>query len=122
MKTNTGVSYGVTYVTEGVKWLGTIPIGYADGWNRRLSNQADVLVKGHRMKLVGRICMDQSIVELDHNYSKRDKVTLIGSQGEDEISIDEIARKLDTINYEIPCMISYRVPRIYVKDGKKVMD
>lgn len=122
VKTNTGVSYGVTYVTEGVKWLGTIPIGYADGWNRRLSNQADVLVMGHRMKLVGKICMDQSIVELDHNYSKHDRVTLIGSQGEDEISIDEIARKLDTINYEIPCMISYRVPRIYVKDGKKVMD
>lgn len=122
VKANTGVSYGVTYVTEGEKWLGTIPIGYADGWNRRLSNQADVLVRGHRMKLAGRICMDQSIVELDQNYSKRDRVTLIGNQGEEEISIDEVATRLDTINYEIPCMISYRVPRIYVKEGKKVLD
>lgn len=122
VKPKTGVSYGLTYVTEGEKWLGTIPIGYADGWNRRLSNQAFALVKGCRMKLVGRICMDQTIVELDRSYSKSERVTLIGGQEGEVITVDEVAKKLDTINYEIPCMISTRVPRIFIKNGKRVMD
>jgi alanine racemase len=121
VQSKTGVSYGLTYETEGEKWLGTLPIGYADGWSRRLSNQADVLVKGCRMKLVGRICMDQTIVELDRSYSKSERVTLIGGQEGEVISAEEVAMRLDTINYEIPCMISSRVPRFFLKNGKRVM-
>jgi len=68
------------------------------------------------MPIVGKICMDQFMVRLDQHYPVGTKVTLIGKQMDQEITIDEIANYLDTINYEIPCMISYRVPRIYVKD------
>lgn len=120
IKPKTGVSYGITYMSDGEEWLGTIPIGYADGWSRRLSNQADVLVGGRRMKIVGRICMDQCMIQLDQSYSKEEKVTLIGKQAGDEISVDEVAQILNTINYEITCMIGYRVPRVYVKDGKRL--
>jgi alanine racemase len=120
IKPNTGVSYGITYVTDEEEWLGTIPIGYADGWNRMLSNQADVLVDGRRMKIIGRICMDQCMVQLDKSYSKEEKVTLIGKQAGEEISIEDIAQILNTITYEIPCMIGYRVPRVYVKEGKRL--
>jgi alanine racemase len=120
IKPKTGVSYGITYMSDEEEWLGTIPIGYADGWSRRLSNQADALVDGRRMKIVGRICMDQCMIQLDQGYSKEEKVTLIGKQAGNEISIDEVAQLLNTINYEITCMIGYRVPRVYVKDGKRL--
>jgi alanine racemase len=120
IKPKTGVSYGITYVTEEEEWLGTIPIGYADGWNRGLSNQADVLVDGRRMKIIGRICMDQCMVQLDKDYSKDERVTLIGKSAGEEISIDELSQILNTITYEVPCMIGYRVPRVYMKEGKRL--
>ncbi|QDP39150.1 alanine racemase [Radiobacillus deserti] len=107
-----GVSYGATYVTQEEEWIGTIPIGYADGYIRKLQG-SDVLVEGKRMPIVGRICMDQCMIRLDKEYPIGTKVTLIGKQGDEEITIDELANHLETINYEIPCMIGPRVPRIY---------
>ncbi|MCA1061544.1 alanine racemase [Rossellomorea aquimaris] len=111
------VSYGATYQTERAEWIGTIPIGYADGWLRKLQGQ-DVLVDGKRVPIVGRICMDQCMIRLPESRSTGTRVTLIGSQGEEDITMDEIAQKLDTINYEIPCIISTRVPRIYIRNGE----
>lgn len=117
---NEGISYGAVYTTEEEEWIGTVPIGYADGWRRELSNQVDVLINGSRMKQVGRICMDQMMVKLDRSYPQNTLVTLIGKQGEEEISADEVAHLLQTINYEIPCMLSVRVPRIYMRAGERI--
>lgn len=113
------VSYGATYEAVGEEWIGTIPIGYADGWIRRLQGQ-EVLVEGIRSPIVGRICMDQCMVRLPHAFPVGTEVTLIGQQGSQMISVNEIAAKLDTINYEVPCLISKRVPRIYIQNGKQV--
>jgi len=109
------ISYGATYTTSSEEWIGTIPLGYADGWIRKLQGM-EVLVNGKRMPIVGRICMDQFMIRLDQHYPIGTKVTLIGEQEGQEIKMDEVAQYLDTINYEIPCMIGYRVPRIYMKD------
>ncbi|NMH67572.1 alanine racemase [Bacillus sp. RO3] len=111
------VSYGATYETAGPEFIGTIPIGYADGWLRKLQGQ-DVLVDGKRVPIVGRICMDQCMIRLSESGEIGTRVTLIGNQGEEGITMDEIAGKLDTINYEIPCIISTRVPRIYIRNGE----
>ena len=108
------ISYGGTYRTESEEWIGTIPIGYGDGWIRKLTGMT-VLIDGKRMPIVGRICMDMMMVRLDQEYEIGTKVTLIGKQGDDFIDMDEIADKLDTINYEIPCTITARVPRIYTE-------
>ncbi|WLV25150.1 alanine racemase [Aciduricibacillus chroicocephali] len=107
------VSYGRTYEAEGEEWIGTVPIGYADGWLRRLQG-AEVLINGKRMPIVGRICMDQFMVKLDREYQVGEKVTLIGKQGQDEITMQETADLLETIVYEVPCIISSRVPRLYI--------
>ncbi|UJL47044.1 alanine racemase [Virgibacillus sp. NKC19-16] len=106
------VSYGATYTAEKSEWIGTIPIGYGDGWIRKLQG-ISVLVDGKRMPIVGRICMDQTMIQLDTEYPIGTKVTLIGAQDSDVIEMDEIANYVDTINYEIPCIINKRVPRIY---------
>jgi alanine racemase len=114
------VSYGATYEAEGEEWIGTIPIGYADGWIRRLQGQ-EVLVEGQRVPIVGRICMDQCMVKLPHFVPVGTTVTLIGKQNNEFISVNEIAQKLETINYEVPCIISTRVPRLYKQGGKTVV-
>ncbi|SET79590.1 alanine racemase [Oceanobacillus limi] len=106
------ISYGRTYITKESEWIGTIPIGYGDGWSRRLQGK-EVLVNGKRMPIVGRVCMDQVMIRLDQEYKLGTKVTLIGEQKNNSIEMDEIADYLDTINYEIPCMINERVPRRY---------
>ncbi|GGB55546.1 alanine racemase 1 [Lentibacillus populi] len=106
------ISYGTTYTAKEDEWIGTIPIGYADGWIRKLQGM-EVLVNGKRMPIVGRICMDQTMLRLDKAYPVGSKVTLIGKQGNEEITMDEVAAYLDTINYEIPCIITSRVPRVY---------
>jgi alanine racemase len=114
-----GISYGATYKTTGDEWIGTLPIGYADGWIRKLQGQ-EVLVEGQRAPIVGRICMDQCMIKLPHEVKVGTKVTLIGSQTDEKVSCNEIADKLETINYEVPCLISNRVPRIYFRSGKVV--
>lgn len=113
------VSYGATYEAKEGEWIGTIPIGYADGWIRRLQGQ-EVLIDGKRSPIVGRICMDQCMIHLPYDLPVGTTVTLIGQDHNECISINEIARKLDTINYEIPCMIAGRVPRIYKEDGSTI--
>ncbi|MDF9758360.1 alanine racemase [Peribacillus simplex] len=113
------VSYGATYTAEGDEWIGTLPIGYADGWIRKLQGQ-EVLVDGSRVPIVGRICMDQCMVKLPRSYPVGTAVTLIGNDGEESITVDEIAAKLETINYEVTCMIGARVPRVYIKDNQLI--
>lgn len=109
-----GISYGRTYETKGNEWIGTIPIGYGDGWNRKLQGM-EVLVEGRRYPIVGRICMDQMMIKLDRSYPIGTKVTLIGKQMDDMIEVDELAKHLDTITYEIPCMLNQRIPRLYIE-------
>ncbi|WP_071458902.1 alanine racemase [Bacillus massilinigeriensis] len=111
------VSYGATYEASGDEWIATLPIGYADGWIRRLQGQ-EVLVDGKRCPIVGRICMDQCMVKLPFEVKVGTMATLIGTQEEEQVTVDEIADKLETINYEVPCLISYRVPRVFRKDGR----
>jgi alanine racemase len=113
------VSYGITYEAQEDEWIGTLPIGYADGWIRKLQGQ-EVIVEGKRAKIVGRICMDQCMIKLSQEVPIGTKVTLIGVQAGETISSNEIAQKLETINYEVPCLISNRVPRIYMRSGKMV--
>jgi alanine racemase len=107
------VSYGATYVAKRREWIGTVPLGYADGWMRKIAKGGGVLVEGKRVPIVGRICMDFFMVRLPHKMEIGTKVTLIGAQGGARIDVDDIARQLDTITYEIPCMISNRIPRFY---------
>jgi alanine racemase len=111
------ISYGGTYETTEEEWIGTIPIGYADGWIRKLQGQ-EVLVNGVRSPIVGRICMDQLMVRLPYQVPVGTVVTLIGEQQGSTVPIDEIASKLETINYEVPCLIASRVPRVYKRDGQ----
>jgi alanine racemase len=115
IKAGESVSYGATYTSSQEEWIATVPVGYADGWFRRLKNR-EVLVDGQRTPIIGRICMDQFMIRLPKEMEVGTKVTLIGKQDDERISIDEIAKEIETINYEIPCMISYRVPRIHLLD------
>lgn len=111
------ISYGATYEAAEDEWIGTLPIGYADGWIRKLQGQ-EVLVEGRRVPIVGRICMDQCMVKLPAELPIGTVVTLIGKQGDEYISVNEVAEKLHTINYEITCMVAGRIPRVYKKNGK----
>ncbi|MDQ0216588.1 alanine racemase [Oikeobacillus pervagus] len=111
------ISYGATYEASGDEWIATLPIGYADGWIRKLQGQ-EVLVNGQRAPIVGRICMDQCMIRLNQEVSIGTKVTLIGKQGDQEITMDEIAETLETIDYEVPCIITSRVPRVYIENGQ----
>lgn len=114
------VSYGADYVTRGKEWIATVPLGYADGWLRKIAKSGEVLVDGERVPIVGRICMDFFMIRLPAKKDIGTKVTLIGRQQYACIEVDEIARMLDTINYEIPCMIADRVPRMYEETEKTV--
>ncbi|MBN8210840.1 alanine racemase [Bacillus sp. NTK071] len=118
MKEGEPISYGSTYHTTEGEWIGTVPIGYADGWIRKLRD-GYVLINGEQAPIVGRICMDQFMVRLPASTKVGTRVTLIGRQGSEEITIDDIAKRLETINYEIPCMIGPRVPRIFRENEEK---
>jgi alanine racemase len=108
-----GVSYGHTYTTRQAERIGTVPVGYADGYRRIAGNQ--VLVAGRRVPVVGRVCMDQVLIQLDGVPEAKagDEVVLIGSQEEECISAEEVAERWHTINYEVVCGIAARVSRIY---------
>jgi alanine racemase len=116
------VSYGRKFIAEKKSKIASLPIGYADGYTRMLSGKAEALVKGSKVPVVGRICMDQCMIDVTGigGVKAGDEVVLFGKQDGNFISIDELAEKLGTINYEIVCMISKRVPRVYIKDGKIV--
>lgn len=110
-----GVSYGLNFRARHDTNLATIPLGYADGYTRLISGSADVLIEGKRYPVVGNICMDMCMVNTgDRNYSPGQVVTVMGEDGEESVTADEIADKLGTINYEVVCMISARVPRVFV--------
>ena len=112
----TGISYGATYVTEEKRKIATLPLGYADGYLRLLSNKGEVLINGQRAPIRGRVCMDQIMVDVSNipDVEIGDEVVLIGKQGDEEITATELADLVGTINYEITCSISKRVPRVYV--------
>ena len=115
--TGTGLSYGHIFHTAQPSLIATIPLGYGDGLSRRLSNQLTLLVHGRRCRQVGRICMDQSLVDvtaLRGRVQVGDEVVIIGRQGQEEVTADELAARLGTINYEIVTAIAKRVPRIAV--------
>lgn len=109
------ISYGRTYITEKASRIATLPIGYADGYGRILSNRASVLVKGQKAPVVGKVTMDQTMIDVGHIKGVKigDEVVLIGRQGKLQMSTEEIARVSKTIPYEIVCSITNRVPRVY---------
>lgn len=117
---NSGVSYGTIYHTQGKERIGTLPVGYADGFSRMLSTKAEALIRGKRVPVVGRICMDQCMINLTGvpEAEAGDEVVLIGKQGEDIIPVEEVAGHLGTVNYEVTCMMAHRIPRVYVKGGR----
>jgi alanine racemase len=117
VKKGTSISYGRTWKAERDSVIGTLPIGYADGYNRLLSNRAEVLICGKRIPIVGRVCMDMCMVDITSlpDVKVGEEVVLIGSQGKERITVDEIAKLTGTITYEVVCGISKRVPRIYRK-------
>ena len=110
------VSYGRTFVLERESLIATIPIGYADGYPRLLSNRGEVLIRGRRASIAGRVCMDMIMADVTdiEGVSEGDKVTLLGRDGDEFISADDIAEKAGTIAYEILCCIGNRVRREYV--------
>ncbi len=111
----TSIGYGRTWIAPEPTWIATIPAGYADGFNRLFSNRGRVLIRGRSYPIVGRVCMDQSMVNLgaDTDVEVGDEVVLIGRSGEQEITAYEWAEKLGTITYEVTCQINSRVERVY---------
>lgn len=110
----TYVGYGRTYKTEKEMKIGVVPYGYADGLSRMLSNNFHVLINGKRAPIIGRICMDQFMVDLSDNSAiVGDEVVIVGKQGQLEITLDSQAEKCNTIGYELACLVSRRVPRRY---------
>ena len=116
------ISYGGTYVTKSDTVVATIPVGYADGYRRNLSGKFYVLIRGQKAPILGRICMDQMMVDVTHipGAAVGDQVTLVGSDGGETIAMEEISAQADSFNYEFVCGISRRVPRQYVQGGKTV--
>lgn len=116
------VSYGRSFVTQKETVIASVTIGYADGYPRLLSNRASVLVKGRRARIIGRICMDQLMIDVSGIDGVRagDTVTLIGTDGDEKITADELASMYGTIGYEIVCGISARVPRIFINKPKNI--
>ena len=111
------ISYGCTYETRSPTTIASVPVGYADGYNRLLSSQGHMLVRGQRAPIVGRVCMDQTMLDVGHipDVSLEDEVVIFGRQGDEAITVDEIASILNTINYEIVSALPDRVPRIYLE-------
>jgi len=114
-----GISYGRTYVTPSTMPAALVPVGYGDGYHRNLSNKSQVLIHGKRARLVGRICMDQFVVATEGipGVKLNDEVVLIGGQGDDEISAEDVAGWADTINYEVTTSLLPRVTRFYKRNG-----
>ncbi|MDR1066532.1 MAG: alanine racemase [Clostridiales bacterium] len=117
---DTPIGYGRAYCARRDSVIATVPVGYADGYSRALSNKGYALVRNRRAPIVGRVCMDQFMLDVTDapDVEIYDEVTLIGRQGGLEITADELAEVCDTINYEIVCMVSKRVPRVYVRGGE----
>ena len=116
------ISYGRTHITDEPTRVALVPVGYGDGYHRILSNRGAVLIHGRRAPIVGRVCMDQFVVDVSHIPAARlhDEVVLIGRQGKEHIPAEEVARWAETINYEVTTSLLPRVVRIYLREGKEV--
>ena len=116
------ISYGRTYTAEKERIIATVPIGYADGYNRNLSNRANMIVNGKLAPVVGRVCMDQTMIDVTDipDVKMGDEVVVFGKQGDVTLPIETLTDMLGTINYELPCVITKRVPRVYYEGGKIV--
>jgi alanine racemase len=112
----TSVSYGCTYTTQATCSIATIPVGYDDGYSRLLSNNGDVLIHGQRVPVVGRVCMNLTMVDVTslEGVAVGDEVVLLGSQGEERITAEEIAARIGTISYEVYCTIGKSNRRVYI--------
>ena len=117
-----GIGYGHTYITDKPLRVATLPVGYADGYPRALSNRGSVLIHGKRCPILGRICMDQMMVDVSGvpEAVSEDPVVLIGKDGEAVMSVEEVADAAYSFNYEFVCGIARRIPRVYVRGGKVV--
>ena len=116
------IGYGGTYTTTKETTVATIPVGYADGYSRALSNRGRVLIKGKSFPIIGRVCMDQFMVDISElpEIRQGDEVTLVGRDGDEYISIEEMADMSYSFNYEFVCDIGKRIPRVYYKGGKVI--
>ncbi len=114
------VSYGSTYTTSKETVIATVPVGYGDGYPRALSNKGHVLIHGQYAKILGRVCMDQFMVDVTEipNVRQGDEVTLVGTDGNKRISVEEVAEQAYSFNYEFCCGINKRVPRVYIHHGE----
>lgn len=117
-----GISYGQTFVTERNTRVATVPVGYADGYPRALSNQGYVLIRGKKAAILGRVCMDQFMVDVTDipEVIEGDIVTLVGKDGDESISVEELAAMSHSFSYEFVCDIGKRVPRVYYYRGEKI--
>lgn len=118
----TSVSYGITFTSPKEMKIASVTIGYADGYSLKFSNNSEMLVHGKRAKIVGRVCMDQLMLDVTDipDVKEGDEVVVFGHSGTAELSTDELAKKIGTISYEIICLVGKRVPRIYLKNGELV--
>ena len=112
------VSYGRTFKTSNETIVATIPVGYADGYLRKLAENGKVIIKGEFAPIIGRICMDQFMIDVTNipDVKIGDEVILLGEKNGLKYNADDMAKKLDTINYEVTCMLKSRLPRVYIKD------
>ncbi len=117
------VSYGSTFITHKPMKIATVPVGYADGYPRYLSNKGEVLLNGTRCKIIGKICMDQFMIDVSNvpNAKVGDEITLIGCDGNEVITVEDLSHPEYRFNYEFCCLINKRVPRIYVKNNKIIL-
>lgn len=117
-----GISYGATYVTSDVRRIATIPVGYGDGYARSLSNQGEVLIRGRRVPICGRVCMDQFMVDVTDipGVCVGDTVTLIGTDGAEHITLEELGERSGRFNYEFACDLGKRIPRVFYRNGRRV--
>lgn len=122
MEPQTAVSYGRTFIAQSTMRIATVPIGYADGYPRAMSNKAEMLVCGQRAPIIGRVCMDQLMLDVTHIPAAKvgSVVTVFGCDEDETLSVDELAALNGTINYEMVCLVGKRVPRIYYKDNSIV--
>lgn len=124
VEAGTGVSYGSTFITSRPTKIATVPIGYADGYPRSLSNKGYVLIHGEKAPILGRVCMDQFMVDVSHikHVHRNDLVTLIGEDMGKTVTVEELSKISDRFNYEFVCDLTKRVPRIYVRNGEIVAE
>jgi alanine racemase len=118
----TSISYGRTFICERESLIAALHIGYADGYSRSLSNRGEVLIRGNRAPVVGVVCMDMVMIDVTDvtGVSLGDEVVLMGSQGHEVITAEDVAGKMSTISYEFLCGIGPRVPRVYMRGGKTI--